>query len=127
MALQKSQELTALNFFQTHRYSILKIFMIIAGEGKKVSGRQLARDLNISLHTLQKLMKFLISNENITSTFGVQGGYELTAKPEDITMLDMLGFTINPETEPHGIYEAIIKITDFYETITLANLIEWDK
>lgn len=127
MTIPKSQELAPLNFFQTHRYSILKIFMILGSEGKKVSGRQLAKDLDISLHTIQKLMIFLKNNENIVSTFGVQGGYELTTAASNITMLDMIGFTIKPEDEPHGIYEAVIKITNFYDTITLADLIEWDK
>ncbi len=101
--------------------------MILASEGKKVSSRKLAKDLDSSLARIQKLMTFLKNNENIVSTFGIQGGYELITDPTEITLLDMVGFTIKPEDEVHGIYEAIIKITDFYDTITLADLIEWDK
>jgi len=127
MTLNKSQELQPANFFQTHRYNIIRIFMALADREKPVNGKQLATEIDVAPKTFEKLASFLKNNEFVVSTMGAYGGYKLAAKPKDITLLDMVGFTITPEIEPHGIYEAMIKITNYYDTITLADLIDWDR
>ena len=127
MVQNKSQELKPAKFFNGHRSNILHIFMILAHEEEPVKGKTIARQLQISVKGFEKLARFLQKNTFITSTMGAYGGYKLTESPEDITMLDMLGFTIIPEEEPHGVHEAMTRITDYYDTITLQNLIDWNR
>ncbi len=127
MAEPRSQELQPTPFFQSRRSNILKIFMRLAYQKDLITGKQLAEEIGVAIQTFMKLAAFLQDNSYIESLMGSYGGYKLTADPKDITLLDMIGFTILAEAEPHGVYEAMVKITGFYDTITLADLIEWDK
>lgn len=122
-----SRDLTPIKFFHHHRTKILEIFMILAEAEAPVSSRKMAEILAVSRQSIEKLAHLLQSNEFVEAKRGQMGGYVLTESPENITMLDILGPTIIPSDENHGIYEAMIKVTDLYDTITLAQLVKWNQ
>ncbi len=127
MTKNKSQEIQPSKFFNVHRSNILHIFMFLAGKEEPANGKVIAKELQISVGGFEKLARFIQRSDLITTTYGPLGGYKLTGSPEDITLLDMLGFTILPEEEPHGVHEAMLKIVNYYDTVTLQNLIDWNK
>jgi len=123
----KSQEIQPAKFFNGHRSNILHIFMVLAEKNEAMKGKDIAKELQISVKGFEKLARFLQRNTYITSAMGAHGGYSLSESPENITLLDMIGFSILPEEEPHGLHEAMARITDYYDTITLQNLVDWNK
>lgn len=127
MVQKKSQEIQPAKFFNGHRSNILHIFMYLADKNEPINGKVLAKELDISIGGFEKLARFMQKSELLATSYGPLGGYQLIGAPKDITLLDMLGFTILPNEEPHGVHEVMLRITDYYDTITLQNLIDWNK
>ena len=101
--------------------------MLLGAAKEPISGKHLAKELGISLQSVEWCMKGAKNNDLYIGTRGVSGGYSLTVKPKDITVLDIIGFTILPDEEPYGLYILMRRMVDVYDEITLQDLLDWNE
>ncbi len=76
---------------------------------------------------MAKIVRFLKPNPHLSTVNGSLGGLVLETKPEMISVLDMIGFSIQLNDETPATYEFTRRITNLFENYTLAQLIEWDQ
>lgn len=114
-------------FFISQRANILRIFMFLSKQDKPVTSLAIAQELDISKALVGKLTAYLSKSDLIDTYKGVAGGFILTSEPKDITVLDMIGFTILPEEEPHGLFVLMRRMVDIYDEVTLQDLLDWDE
>lgn len=115
------------SFFTSYRRNLLHVFMILAASKEPISGLALAKEVGISIQSLQWCLKAVESKEYIRGARGKSGGYALTTDPKDITVLDIVGATILPEEEPYGLYTLMRRMVDVYDEITLQDLLDWNE
>lgn len=70
-------------------YAILSL-IILAKADKPLDVDTLSRELDISKSFLAKILQALARKGILKSFKGVNGGFELTRKPHDITMLEVM-------------------------------------
>lgn len=66
------------------------LHMAVLPEGSKITGGVLAREQVIPERFLLKIMRSLIAAGIMKSYRGVDGGFSLNKKPEDITLFDVI-------------------------------------
>ncbi len=66
------------------------LYMSILPVGTKITGAELAKNLNIPDRFLLKIMRMLTGAKIMKSYRGVDGGFSLQQNPEDITLLDVI-------------------------------------
>ena len=115
------------SFFASPRRNLLRIFMLLGASDKPIRGAILAKELGISLQAVEWCMKGARNNDLYIGARGASGGYSLTVKPKDITILDIIGFTILPEEEPYGLNVLMRRMVDLYDEITLQDLLDWNE
>lgn len=115
------------SLFASPRRNLLRIFMLLGASDKPINGRALAKELGISLQNVEWCMKGIRDSEIYKGVRGAAGGYSLTVKPKEITVLDIIGFTILTEEEPYGLYTLMLRIVDVYDEITLQDLLDWNE
>jgi len=127
MSTPQKQELQPTALFHPPRHTIIRLFMLLADEPKFVSSKRLAEQMKMSHASLRKVTSFLNGHKDLTVGFGPQGGYMLANPPNEISLLDMVGFSINPDYDAHGMYELAINICEHYDTIYLSDILDWDE
>ena len=71
-------------------YAVVILAQMTRDPAKLVTAPQLAEDTAVPAPTVAKVLKELAREGVLTSQRGVNGGYVLAAKPEDITVLQII-------------------------------------
>ncbi|RKP51661.1 Rrf2 family transcriptional regulator [Cohnella endophytica] len=66
------------------------VYLAVAPTGKSLGVKPIADFQNLSPTYLSKIMAKLVKAGFVESTVGVNGGYRLTKKPEDVSFLDVI-------------------------------------
>lgn len=124
-------------------YAILSL-IVLSRATQPVDSDTLSRELSISKSFLAKILQALAKNHILKSFKGVNGGFELAKKPEDISMLDVMAcvegkapsvFDCSPSMESCPSQKADVcsiwpflnklqgKIDNFLATLTLADIL----
>ncbi len=119
------------------RYGLACI-LYLANNSEKVSVQQLSSDLQLSPLYLQQVMSALKNGNIVNSIKGSGGGYELTRKPQDITLYDCLlslAPTLSEDTETatqivdyHNVLDMMVftplneQLIEFAQSINLEQL-----
>ncbi len=72
-------------------YALLSL-IVISKEDEAVDVDTLSKKLNISKSFLAKILQSLARNNILTSYKGAKGGFKLSRKPEDISVLEVIEF-----------------------------------
>jgi|LGOV01.1.fsa_nt_gb Rrf2 family protein len=123
------------------RYGLKAMYYLAENieDGKPLSLRVLAQFSGVSSPYLEKLLGILRRKELIRATRGVNGGYNLTALPKDITVGDVIralegdvlkvecvtGNCKNIDCPNRAIFgELYVEINNVLDKITLQNMLE---
>ncbi len=71
-------------------YAILALQYLSCCKDYKASAREIAQFLNISFEFLSKTMQQLMKQGIILSQKGLNGGYKLALKPDELTVADVI-------------------------------------
>ena len=71
-------------------YAIRALLELTADSGKLLSAREISQRQKIPYQFLRGIMQKLIKHEFISSKEGVNGGFKISKKPEDIKVIDIV-------------------------------------
>ena len=77
-------------------YAVIVLADMAGRQGQLVSATTLAESTKLPEPTVSKILKLLAKQKIITSTRGMNGGYALKQKPEEITMAVIITATDGP-------------------------------
>ncbi len=115
---------------------------MFSSENKNVDLKQIATEQNIPKHFLSKILQELVRNNLLISMKGPTGGFRLSRKPEDITLIEVIdaidglgvftkcgiGFKQCNDSNPCPIHEEYKKVRnqveELFSTKTLLELTE---
>ena len=68
----------------------VRIVLCIANNKERMFAKDISEETGVSLRFSLKILRKLVSGKLIKSFKGLQGGYELAMKPEDISLYDIV-------------------------------------
>lgn len=68
----------------------LRIVECLAISGRRMDAKSISRQTCVTLRFALKILRKLVANGIVKSFKGAQGGYELTGKPGDISLKDVI-------------------------------------
>lgn len=71
-------------------YGIILLTRFAGRPGATLNARDLARDVNLSLPVVSKVLKLLVRGGLLVSQRGIKGGYALARTPEEITVAEII-------------------------------------
>lgn len=72
------------------RYAVMAlVYMVTSGEGRTVSVREIAEEVNLDLGYLEQIFNALRKSEIVYSIKGPGGGYQLSKAPDAINIYDL--------------------------------------
>jgi len=71
-------------------YAVRTVLYLARNKDRRVSVTEIAHAMHIPKSFLAKLLQRLVRHHLLISMRGVNGGFQLAAKPSDITLLDIL-------------------------------------
>ncbi len=77
-------------FSQTVEYALRAMMYLASLDGEPVSSERIADHIHVPAGYLSKVMRSLVFARLVTSFRGPRGGFMLAAKPETITILDVV-------------------------------------
>ncbi len=77
-------------------YGIIMLTHFAHNEGVCQNARDIARDVQLPLPMVSKVLKTLAREGLLTSQRGTKGGYSLARKPEEITVASIIGALEGP-------------------------------
>ncbi len=77
-------------FSLTIEYAMRAVLALAGGDGTPMTTKQIAQTMKVPQSYLSKVLQSLVRGGLVFSTRGLNGGFVLTRKPEDLTMLDIM-------------------------------------
>ena len=74
----------------------LRIISALAVKSEIIDAKSLSDEISVTLRFTLKILHKLVSHDFVKSYKGVNGGYKLNAKPEDITLKDIIELIDGP-------------------------------
>ena len=82
-------------FSQTAEYSLRTIVWLATQDGSAKTTQQIAEATKVPSGYLSKILQMLGRADLVSSQRGLNGGFTLTANPEELTLLDVIN-TVDP-------------------------------
>lgn len=76
-------------------YAVRMVYCL-AKENKRLGANEISEKTGVTLRFTLKILRKLVAGGVVRSFKGVYGGYELTRKPEDITLREVVEITDGP-------------------------------
>jgi Rrf2 family transcriptional regulator, iron-sulfur cluster assembly transcription factor len=79
-------------FSKSCKYGLQAMLYIVlhAKEGKNIGLKEIAKDQEMPVHFLSKILQLLVKHKLISSTKGPNGGFYLLKSPRKITLLEIV-------------------------------------
>ena len=82
-------------FSLTVEYAMRAVLALAAGDGSPMTTRNIAETMHVPQSYLSKVLQSLVRARLVYSARGLNGGFVLARKPEELSMLDIMN-AVNP-------------------------------